>query len=222
MPIGLQTKLLRVLQDGEVRALGATEGQRADARIVAATNVDLRARVAEGRFREDLFYRISVFPIELPPVRQRDGDIALLAEHFLAEMPEARLKEIRGLRPEALAALVRHPFPGNVRELKNAIARAVILCRPGAEIGIDDLPPALVAGVGQDLAAALPPAADDDRSGLRDTVRRYEAGAIVEALKASGGNRTHAAAALGLSRRALQEKIARYGLGRGVAGRPAG
>jgi len=222
MPIGLQTKLLRVLQDGEVRALGATEGQRADARIVAATNVDLRARVAEGRFREDLFYRISVFPIELPPLRQRDGDIAVLAEHFLAEMPEAQLKEIRGIRPEALAALVRHPFPGNVRELKNAIARAVILCRPGEAIGLDDLPPALVAGVGQDPAAALPPTADGDRSGLRDTVRRYEAGAIVEALKASGGNRTHAAAALGLSRRALQEKIARYGLGRGVAGRPAG
>lgn len=222
MPMGLQTKLLRVLQDGEVRALGATEGQRSDARIVCATNVDLRARVAEGRFREDLFYRISVFPIELPPLRRRDGDIALLAEHFLAEMPEAQLKEIRGILPEAQAVLDRHPFPGNVRELRNAIARAVILCRPGEAIGVDDLPPALLAAGGQDPAAVLPPAAEEDRSGLRDTIRRYEAGAIVEALKASGGNRTHAAMALGLSRRALQEKIARYGLGRGVAGRPAG
>ena len=219
MPIGLQTKLLRVLQDGEVRALGATETQPTDVRIVAATNADLKARVADGRFREDLFYRISVFPIDLPPLRQRDGDIVLLAEHFLAEMPEAELKGIAGIDPEAQAVLARHDFPGNVRELKNVIARAAILCQPGAAIGIGDLPPALAGGPA--VAQARPQGGEEAGNVLRDTVRRTEAAAILAALKASGGNRTHAAAALGLSRRALQEKIARYGLGRGTSGRPS-
>ena len=216
MPLALQTKLLRVLQDGEVRALGATEGRRFDVRIVAATNVELRQRVTDGRFREDLFYRISVFPLELPPLRARPGDALALATHFLGEIQDAHAKEIDGFTPAAAAALEQYPFPGNIRELKNAIERAVILCPAGSAIDVTDLP--------ADIAAHAAPkpqevmeAAEDGLPDLRDSVRRYEAIAIVEALKANRGNRTRAAAALGLSRRTLLEKMARYGLGKDAA-----
>ncbi|MBS0558691.1 MAG: sigma 54-interacting transcriptional regulator [Proteobacteria bacterium] len=220
MPAGLQTKLLRVLQDGEVRSLGATEGRRFDVRIVAATNVDLRQRVADGRFREDLFYRISVFPVALPPLRERKGDAVLLAEYLLGQMRDAHAKDIAGITPEAAAALDRYPFPGNVRELRNSIERAVILCPPGAAIGLAELPAEIVnhaAAPPEEPPASpspptAPPAAEEEGPDLRDSVRRYEAVAIAEALKAHGGNRTRTALALGLSRRTLLEKIARYGL----------
>ena len=131
LPIQLQSKLLRVLQDGELRPLGATEGFRYDVRIIAATNVDLRSRVATDRFREDLFYRISVFPIQLPPLRARPEDIDPLTEYFIARFAQQHAKPIAGIAPDALAALRRHDFPGNVRELKNLLERAVILCRAG-------------------------------------------------------------------------------------------
>jgi sigma-54-dependent transcriptional regulator len=212
MPPELQTKLLRVLQDGEVRPLGAVEGRRSDARILAATNVDLRARAAAGSFREDLFYRIAVFPIALPPLRERREDIALLAQHFLAATKDAHAKDIRGLTKAAESALARYPFPGNVRELKNVIERAVILCPADRPIDLPELPAEVVEGLGEPAGPAAAEAAGrPDR--LRETMRHHEAVAIMEALKANGGNRTRAATALGLSRRALQEKIARYGLG---------
>ncbi|HUA76515.1 MAG TPA: sigma 54-interacting transcriptional regulator [Acetobacteraceae bacterium] len=207
MPAELQTKLLRILQDGEVRPLGAVAGKRSDARIVTATNVDLRARVAEGRFREDLYYRIAAFPIILPPLRERAEDIVLLARHFVAAMKDAHAKDIRGFTPAARDALGRYSFPGNVRELKNIVERAVILCAPGAAIDVKELPAEVLAGRGAAGRSEARP------EGLRQTMRHHEAVAIMEALRANSGNRTRAAAALGLSRRALQEKIARYRLG---------
>ena len=215
MPLPLQAKLLRVLQDGEVRPLGATEARRCDVRIVAATHVDLRSRVAEGRFREDLFYRISVFPILLPPLRDR-GDVPVLARYFVERAAERHHKSVAGISDAALAVLERHSFPGNVRELMNVIERAVILCRPGGLIEPDNLPPELAgAGGAPRLADPVAIAPDgDDAPALRQTVRRYEAERIAQALAANGGNRTRAAEMLGMSRRSLQEKIARYGLGR--------
>lgn len=220
MPPGLQTKLLRVLQDGEVRALGATEGRRFDVRIVAATNADLRQRVADGRFREDLFYRISVFPITLPPLRERIGDAVVLAEYLLSQMTEAQAKGITAITDQAASVLARYPFPGNVRELRNILERAVILCPQGAPVGLAELPAEIVGFAAPEPSpppAAPASAAEDDAAALRETVRRYEAVAIADALRANGGNRTRTAAALGLSRRTLQEKIARYGLGRSAA-----
>ncbi|MGE0416089.1 MAG: sigma 54-interacting transcriptional regulator [Acetobacteraceae bacterium] len=221
LPLGLQSKLLRVLQDGEVRPLGATTGQRHDVRVIAATNVDLKSRVADGRFREDLFYRISVFPIVLPPLRQRPDDIAALAEHFLAEFRQHRGTPTIRITPEAQTLLRQYPFPGNVRELRNIMERAAILAPPGAPISIEDLPPELVPGQPSDspAAAAAPTAAvgmasfDTDPGLLRNDMQRFEARAIAQALESNGGNRTRAARALGLSRRTLQEKISRYGLG---------
>ena len=214
LPMPLQGKLLRVLQDGESRPLGATEGQRYNVRIIAATNVDLRARVAAERFREDLFYRISVFPIQLPPLRARPEDIDALTEYFIARFAQQNGKAVAGITPEALAILRRHDFPGNVRELKNLLERAVILCRPGSPIGPDELPPEIVPeSQGQDPDRKDRSANERAGGVLRGDMQRYEAKAIAEALQSSGGNRTHAARLLGVSRRTLQEKISRYGLG---------
>jgi len=211
MPAELQTKLLRVLQDGEVRPLGAIQGRKSGTRIIAATNVDIRARVGGGAFREDLFYRIAVFPIALPALRERREDIALLAQHFLAVSEDAHAKNVRGLTRGAASALERHAFPGNVRELKNIIERAVILCPPGRLIDLAELPGEIVEGEGRTTTGTVAegPAKPD---GLRETMRHHEAVAIMEALTANNGNRTRAAVALGVSRRALQEKITRYGL----------
>ncbi|MEJ0014960.1 MAG: sigma 54-interacting transcriptional regulator [Acetobacteraceae bacterium] len=207
MPLPLQSKLLRVLQDGEIRPLGATEGQRYNVRVIAATNVDLRSQVSEGHFREDLFYRISVFPIVLPPLRARPDDIKALAEYFLAQFSQMHGKAVDGLAPAALAALTQYSFPGNVRELKNVLERAVILVPPGAPIGLGELPPELVP-----CRDAPAPALADASGVLRNDVQRYEARAIAQVLESTGGNRTRAAHVLGLSRRTLQEKISRYGL----------
>lgn len=211
MPIELQTKLLRVLQDGEIRPLGALESKVSDARILAATNVDLRARIEEGRFREDLFYRIAVFPIRLPPLRSRAADIPLLAQHFLNASEDARTKKIQGFTDRARTALGHYRFPGNVRELRNIVERAAILAAPGGWIDLGELPAEILEepGASEGRSAASRRRPDD----LRETMRQHEASAIIEALKANGGNRTRAAAALGVSRRALHEKIARYGLG---------
>ena len=206
MPLPLQTKLLRVLQDGEVRAVGALESRRFNVRIVAATNVDLRSRVAEGRFREDLFYRIAVFPVVLPVLRERAGDVLLLARHFLSEIGPAHGKGVPDLTAAAAAALDAYAFPGNVRELRNLIERALILSPAGQPIDVGSLP--------AELAPDRVRPALADGQPLRRDVRRYETDTIVKALEAAGGNRTHAAAALGISRRTLQEKIARYQLGR--------
>ncbi|MCK8784367.1 sigma 54-interacting transcriptional regulator [Roseomonas sp. NAR14] len=213
MPIGLQAKLLRVLQDGEVRAVGATKPRKLDVRIVAATNAELHGAIAEGRFREDLYYRLSVFPLLLPPLREREGDVSLLAASFAADFAQRHGKDVRGIAPEAERCLTLHRWPGNVRELRNVMERAVILCPDGGEILPDHLPPALAA---PRAAAAPPPAgqADADAGELRQRMARTEVQQIQRALRETGGNVTHAARALGLSRRTLHEKLARHGLDR--------
>ena len=139
MSLPMQVKLLRVLQEWKVRPLGSTEERRVDVRVIAATNQDLRRRVAEKSFREDLFYRISVIPLPVPPLRERAEDIPLLALHFLQRFGEQMGKPVRGLAPEALEALRRYSWPGNVRELENAIERAVAL-ETGPEVTLRSLP----------------------------------------------------------------------------------
>jgi sigma-54-dependent transcriptional regulator len=210
MPMALQSKLLRVLQDGEVRSLGATQGRHYDVRVIAATNVNLHELVANGRFREDLLYRIAVFPVHLPPLRERVGDVRLLVEHLIAELRRTHRKDIAGIAPDALTALEAYSFPGNVRELKNIVERAVILCQPGAALSFADLPHEV-----RNTRATAFAAATDGTAQIgvfRAAVRRSEQSAIEEALAAVDGNRTRAAKALGISRRSLQEKIVRYGL----------
>ncbi|WP_025323226.1 sigma-54-dependent transcriptional regulator [Deferrisoma camini] len=197
-----QAKVLRVIQEGEFERLGGTRTLRVDVRVIAATHRDLEAMVAEGAFRQDLYYRLSVVPVHLPPLRDRPEDIPLLAEHFLRIYAEKNRKPVAGFTPEAMDLLVRHDWPGNVRELQNAVERAVILCL-GERITPQELPPAL-----QGAAAAAPQAPIP--AGPR-TLKDAERELILRTLEQTGGNRTRAAQILGISRQTLINKLKEYG-----------
>jgi DNA-binding NtrC family response regulator len=199
MPLALQAKLLRVLQSGEVTPVGGRRTERVDVRIIAATHRDVDAEVREGRFREDLFYRLNVIPIALPPLRDRRTDIPLLVDHFLAKHGEPG--RVRRIAPEALEALVGWSWPGNVRELESVVERTLLLTE-GDLIRIDDLP-AAVRMRGSGVAAFLPIEIPD--AGL--DLERLERDLIKGALEKAGGNVTRAARLLGLSRRTLQYRL---------------
>jgi len=208
LPLALQAKLLRVLQDEEIRPVGESKPRRVDVRVIAATARDLEAEVAAGRFREDLFYRLDVVRVAVPPLRERREDIPLLVDHFLARARATLGKPVRGVDDAALGRLVAYDWPGNVRELENVLERAVILAR-GDRLTLADLP----AGVAAAAAGAPEPSAraPEDLS-LRRARRALETRLIAQALEATGGNRTHAARLLGISHRALLYKIKEYGL----------
>jgi len=205
---GLQIKLLRFLGERTFERVGSNKTLVADVRLITATNKDLAGMVRAGTFREDLYFRLSVVPIQLPSLRERFGDIPLLAHHFLRESARENDKAVTGLTPEAMEALMHHSWPGNVRELRTAIEHAVVLCRTET-IGLRDLPITLrnrpETGSGEAGGAGLA-----DRSGL--TVRDAERQLIVRALREAGGNRTVAARNLGLSRRTLHRKLHAYHL----------
>ncbi|UCE86713.1 MAG: sigma-54-dependent Fis family transcriptional regulator [Deltaproteobacteria bacterium] len=206
LPVSLQVKLLRALQEEEVRPLGASKPQSVDVRVVAATARDLETDVAAGRFREDLFYRLNVVRIDVPPLRRRREDIPLLVDHFLARFRDLLGKPVQGIAEDALERLSRYAWPGNARELENVIERAVILS-DGERITLRELP--------ENVATPTPgdPVAAGDLS-LRRARRALEAQLIVRALRATGGNRTHAAKRLEISHRALLYKIKEYGITR--------
>jgi Nif-specific regulatory protein len=204
LSVSTQVKLLRVLQTREYERLGATETLRADIRLIAATNKDMTAAVANGSFREDLYYRLNVFTILVPPLRDRSADIPALAEFFLRKFAREHRREVRHLSSGATDALCRHSWPGNVRELENAIERAVVACN-GPVIEERHLPEALR------LGDEAPPAG---RLTLRDAVERLEQRMIDEALEESGGNLARAARLLGTTERILRYKTQKYGLGR--------
>jgi DNA-binding NtrC family response regulator len=196
-----QIKLLRFLQEHEFERVGGNHTIKVDVRIVAATNRDLLARVREGRFREDLYYRLNVVSIEVPPLRARPSDIPLLATHFLKKYAKENNKDINGFTDEALARLARYSWPGNVRELENAIERAVVICR-GDAVRPEDLSPAIVAAApGQDPAA--PPIPGSSLAELE----RY---AILKTLEHTGGSTSRAAEILGISPRKIQYRLHEY------------
>jgi len=198
-----QVKLLRFLQDREFYRLGSNQALRADVRIVAATNHDLDALMKEGKFRADLFYRLNVIPIAVPPLRKRKEDIPLLVDFFIKKYGEREGKKIKGITREALNALVAHPFPGNVRELENVVERAVVFAERDV-LGISDVPLVLR----ETAEADTGPAGDS----LLDKVRRLETQEIRQALRESGGVKSRAAKALGITERMLAYKIKTYGL----------
>ncbi len=212
LPLGLQAKLLRALQEGEIRRVGDSRMIQVDVRVIAATNRDLEEEVREGAFREDLYYRLNVYPIRLPPLRERREDVPLLAEHFLARAAEETKGAAKRLTPDALRVLMSCVWPGNVREFRHALERAALLSE-GDLIAAGDLPPQL-AGAGGGLTVALP----DDALAIPETtarvVREVERELIQRALARTANNRTEAARLLGLSRRALVYKLKEYGLGR--------
>jgi transcriptional regulator with PAS, ATPase and Fis domain len=201
LDMGFQAKLLRALQEREVRALGATKPDKIDVRVVAATNRDLETRMREGHFREDLFYRLNVIHIALPPLRTRAEDILMLAEHFLGEARRRSARPIGGFSQAAIKAMLAYHWPGNVRELENAIERAVALTETG-EIGADDLPSQVRERRSTDiLAGALARGLT-----LADLEKEY----IERVLIAEGGNKTRAANRLGLDRKTLYRKLEEY------------
>lgn len=206
MPPFLQVKLLRVLQEGEIRPIGAGSSRKVDVRVVSATSRDLARDVTEGRFREDLFYRLNVFCIKVPPLRERTGDILLLANHFLDKYGDRLGKSGIRLSPEALKAMLEYEWPGNVRELENCIERGLVLCEHDV-IDLECLPDALRKGT-----TAMRPvvAAFEDDLSLKRASERLERDFITLALEKTGGNRTRAAKLLEISHRALLYKLKEY------------
>jgi two-component system, NtrC family, response regulator AtoC len=207
MPGSLQVKLLRVLQDGQVRRLGESRSRTVDARIVAATNRLLEDEIREGNFRKDLFFRIAVVPIHLPPLRQRPEEIPLLAKHFLDKYNRSLGLELEGIEPEAMKVLLEYAFTGNVRELENVIERAMVLAE-GARLGVDDLPH----HVRSPIRALDEVDLGDDELSVKKHGAILERRLIQKALERTGGNRTKAADLLELSSRALLYKIRDYDL----------
>jgi two-component system response regulator HydG len=197
LPLSMQPVLLRVLQSGELRPVGGLRTREVDVRVVAATNRDLPTEVAAGRFREDLYYRLATIPIEVPPLRERPGDIAVLARVFLADEVR-RGARVGGFSPEALQALVRHDWPGNVRELQNAVARFGTLVL-GQEVTAEDVA-RHVTGRRRAGAAESLPTLD---------LGELELLAIRAAMRKHGGNKRAAAAELGVALKTLYNKLAR-------------
>jgi DNA-binding NtrC family response regulator len=204
----LQVKLLRVLQERQFERVGGSKTISADVRVLAATHLDLERAMREGTFREDLYYRLNVVTIQIPPLRERREDIPLLLDHFLRKFAEKNRRDVTGLTAAARDALLKYDYPGNVRELENIVERAVLLCR-GRVIDLEDLP--ATARPGQRSAAEPPP---KDLPGVLADIERQ---AIQSALERSGGIQTQAAEALGISERVLRYKMKKYGL----EGRPS-
>ena len=206
MPMTLQAKLLRVLQEGTIRPVGATSEKQVDVRIICATNRDLSAEVEKARFRQDLYYRLMVFPIKLPPLRERREDIPLLGAHFLKRYADEYRLEIPGFTQDALDALSSYNWPGNIRELENEVQRLVIQAEPGHWIEITDLSPRLrkIEGTVTRIAPK--------QGTLKEMMEQVERWLITEALRDHGGNKTKTAMTLGITREGLHKKLAKFGV----------
>jgi len=224
MPATMQAKLLRVLQEGEIVRIGETRPRRVDVRVVSATNRSLEAQVESGQMRPDLFYRLSAFPIVLPPLRDRRDDIPLFVAHFITESASRHEREIAGIDAEALDLLSHAEWPGNVRQLRNEVERAVALARPGETLASRHLSARLTTGAARSSSATAPANAVSDTpeaNGILDPVAHpdlraaraaFEAQHIRSVLRHHAGNVSHAARALGLSRAMLQKKMKDYEL----------
>jgi DNA-binding NtrC family response regulator len=222
MPIHLQSKLLRILEDSVVRRVGGSTEIKVDVRLLAATNAPIEEQIAKGTFREDLYYRLNVFNLHLPPLRERTEDIPLLAEHFLREFNPDGVKPILGFSAPALNLLISHPWPGNVRELRNAVQRSVILCQEG-EIQAHHLPDSIRSDSAPraGIPAAAPEGASPPAGAVaeRAGVVRLEVGTplaeaertlIHETLASCHGNKTKTASLLGISVKTLYTKLRLY------------
>jgi DNA-binding NtrC family response regulator len=209
MELAVQAKLLRLIQDGVLRPVGDEVDQRIDVRILAATNRKLDTDVATGRFRADLYWRLNVIPIEVPPLRHRASDIPLLCDFFIRRFNEKNRRSVLGLHPEAMSALKRYPWPGNIRELENLLERLVILKGTGT-IGVSDLPANLRQSAQTRMSYTTPmPELPSDGTDLRAILESVEDRMIAEALERTGGNKNRAAELLGLNRTTLVEKLRR-------------
>jgi len=219
--LGMQAKILRVLQEREFFRVGGTEPLKTDVRIISATNRNLEQRVKEGKFREDLYYRLNVIPIVCPPLRERGVDIDILAHHFMRKAALVAARRVEGISDEALQALRAYTWPGNIRQLEWAMERAVVLGESDT-IGLGDLPPEILQSV---TDAAVPTAPDDaplrpaegggqNRIITEGSWEEHEKAKIMEALQRSSGNITKAAQLLGMTFRTLQYRLEKFGIKR--------
>jgi two-component system response regulator PilR (NtrC family) len=210
IPVPMQVKLLRVLQERKVKPVGGLTEREVDVRIVAATNRDLETEVEKGSFRQDLYYRLNVIQVRLPPLRERRDDIPLLVEHFIRKFSAEHGRNVTGTDPEVLLGLDRYPFPGNVRELENMIERAVTLATTDY-LKIDsfpnlvDLPSSFANGCS---AAVLP----EDGMELERVLEDFERAILIQALEKAGGNRTEAARILHVSFRSMRYRLSKLGI----------
>jgi len=219
IPVEMQVKLLRALQESEFERVGGVRTIRVDVRLIAATNSDLKKEIAQGSFREDLYYRLNVVPIRLPSLRERASDIPLLVMHFIRKFNARLKKEVVGAEPAALSRLIAYPWPGNIRELENVVERAVLFC-DGSDLRLSDLPAELRETSGSSTSTTPVPALANEPSspvdGLKEQVKaamsRLERELIVRALEQTTGNVTHAARLLKISRKGLQLKMKELGL----------
>jgi len=206
MPLTMQVKLLRVIQERELTRVGGEKVLTVDVRVVAATNKNLSEQVAKGSFREDLYYRLNVIELEIPPLRKRQEDIPLLAQHFIEHFAEKNRKQIKGFTPGAMDALIRYQWPGNVRELMNAVERGVVLSR-SEYLDIDDLP--FIRSLAQSQADPLQIMEQANGDMSLDAV---EKATILKALKSADGNKSETARRLGITRKTLHKKLKMYGV----------
>ena len=200
MPLALQVKLLRVLNDGEFQPLGSTRTLHADARILTSTNRDIESMVREGTFREDLYYRVNVVNLAIPPLRQRLEDLPRLVNHFIEQFRGKRKKPIERVSTDVMALLRRYPWPGNIRELENAIEHAFVVCR-GEVIEVEHLPERVVAGVREEEKSSTPPGDSSSEAVIRECLARNQ------------GNRSETARELGMHRSTLWRKMRQHGIG---------
>jgi two-component system response regulator PilR (NtrC family) len=207
LPGSLQVKLLRVIQDKTVRRVGGTSDHRVDVRILAATNRKLEEELSSGRFRDDLYYRLNVIQIALPPLRERMEDVPLLIQHFIDKYAGEAGIEVRGISDAASERIAAYDFPGNVRELENMVERAVALCRDGV-IGLESLPPTILDPKREESQSRLPP----EGGNLEEMVNDFERSLLGEALDRCGGVKKKAAALLGISFRSFRYRFEKLGL----------
>ena len=210
MPVGLQVKLLRAIREEEIRPVGQTKSLKIDVRVIASTSQDLELEITEGRFCEDLFHRLNVVRLDVPPLRERRQDVPLLVDHFLSRFRDNLGRNVRGVSDEALDLLVGYRWPGNVRELENIIERAMILT-DGDTIEISVLPSTVLSAPSGEVRPDGELDGDEDFS-LKSARQTFEAQLIRRALERTGGNRTHAAKLLEISYRALLYKLKGYGI----------
>jgi len=205
MSLAMQVRLLRVLQEREITRVGGEEVIKVDVRIIAATNKDLAREIEEGRFREDLYYRLNVVALEMPPLRERREDIPLLAQHFLETLSRNNRKNIKGFTPQAMDRLVKYDWPGNVRELMNAVERGVVLSRS------EYMDEEVLSLISSDESSSQDISSGDGLNAdmLLDEVEKTT---ILKTLESAGGNKSEAARRLGITRRTLHKRLKLYGV----------
>ena len=207
MSMGMQVKLLRAVQEREIIRVGGEAPIKIDVRVIAATNKDLVQEIEHGNFREDLYYRLNVVTLKVPPLRERREDIPLLAQHFLSTFAEKNRKQLKGFTPQAMDRFLKYAWPGNVRELMNAIERAVVLSR-SEYLDAEDLPVSLKEGESSEDESALPKGAVSGNLPLEDV----EKATILSTLESTSGNKSEAARRLGITRKTLHKKLKKYGM----------